>query len=119
MTKHYVSVECIQLAGREAYKVWTIAESAAEAASIQAMLVDRKPARAFVGAEFPNPPAGYDPLDREDEPWPSDATATTYPPPCDGNNAAGDLLARAQHEAAEGGGDCTGTACLLTRGAND
>jgi hypothetical protein len=48
------------------------------------------------------------------------------PPNCDGfahsgqePTQAGQLLAHAQHEAAEGGPECTATACLMARGAND
>lgn len=98
MSKHYACVERVRLMGRKAFKIWTIAESEAEAYSIQLMLSDRKPARAFVGTEFPNEPV--------------------YPPPCDGNNSAGDLLAQGQYEAAMDGDDCTGAACLLTRGSD-
>lgn len=48
------------------------------------------------------------------------AALANYPPPnCDGFTHAGEALAHAQHEAAISGADCNGTACLMTRGAND
>jgi hypothetical protein len=54
------------------------------------------------------------------------AALAAFPPPCDGNAQfghegaqAGQVLAHAQHEAAEGGPECTATACLMARGAND
>lgn len=56
-----------------------------------------------------------EPLDPPEEPWPSDATARVYPPNCDG---AGEALAQAQHEAAIDGDECTGAACLITRGSD-
>ena len=108
MSRHFVGVESVTVAGRECFKVWTVCESAAEASHVQSLLVDRKPARAFVGAEFP-----------ADEPeWPSDANAATYPPNCETGAYAGEVLAQAQYEAATSGEDCTGTACLITRGSD-
>lgn len=59
-----------------------------------------------------------EPLDPPEEPWPSDATARVYPPPCDGNHA-GTALAIAQHIAAEEGDGCTSAVCAMTRGSGD
>ena len=66
-----------------------------------------------------------EPLDPPEEPWPSDATARTYPPNCDGppsgyaEPSVGEVLAQAQHVAAEEGEGCTSTVCAMTRGSGD
>jgi hypothetical protein len=79
-----------------------------------AALIKAQPAdAAYLPTPFGHAGEPFDP----EEPWPSDATAITLPPPCDGNNA-GEALAQAQHEAALDGDGCTSGACLLTRGSD-
>lgn len=100
-------VEVVQLV-EDGWLVKCWAKTAAEAEAIQ---------RACQGVPKP---AAFVPFDPPEEPaWPSDATAREYPPNCDGNNTAGDVLAQAQYEAAVDGDDCTSGVCLAVRGAND
>lgn len=108
-------VETIKLENAYLTKVWS--ETAPEAYAVECAAQSVPPASAFrPKAEQPNPGEAFDP----EEKWPSDDRATWYHGPinCDGHNA-GTVLAQAQHGAADDGDDCTGVACLLTRGAND
>lgn len=58
-----------------------------------------------------------EPLDPPEEPWPSDATAREYPPPCD-FQSFGVAAAAAQIAAAEGDDACGSLGCLLDRGSD-
>lgn len=112
-------VEVCKLEEGYLVKAWTKTAPEAYAVQMAAQLVPPPPAFQPVSSGAFDPP--------EEPVWPSDATATWYPqdsgrgdfpPPCDGNNVAGDLLAQAQHEAAVDGDECTSGVCLLTRGSD-
>lgn len=89
-------------------KAW--AKSEAEAARLQFALVGVPTSEAFVPTPGTSSPKLGIPFDDEENPaWPSDKTArivdqvganeTTrndFPPPCDGNNSAGQYIAGAQ-----------------------
>lgn len=64
-------------------KAW--AKTEAEAARLQFALVGVPPELPNVGTTMPKP---------EEESWPSDRTATNYPPNCDGLNCAEALTER-------------------------
>lgn len=114
----------------DGYLVRAWCKTAPEAYAVQCVAQSVPPPRAYQpnsGTEQPNSGIPFD--DPEEPAWPSDARATWYNGPinCDGHNAeavlaensAGAVLAQGQFEAAVDGDECTGAACLITRGAND
>lgn len=118
-------VEIVKLEDGYLVKAWC--KTAPEAYAVQCASQSVPPPSAYKpnpGTNQPNPGTAFDP----EEKWPSDDRATWYhgPPNCQGNNAqavlpdnsAGAVLAQAQHEAAVDGDDCTGAACLITRGSD-
>lgn len=102
-------VEVCKLEEGYLVKAWTKTAPEAYAVQMAAQIVPPPP------AFQPVPSGAFDPP--EEPAWPSDATATWYPPNCDGNQS-GVALAQAQHEAAVDGDECTSGACLLTRGSD-
>lgn len=86
----YIFAERVDTFAGPAFRVGTICATEAEALSVCEMLRNRKPPQAF-----------------QPEPETKETTLT-----------AGELLAQGQHEAALDETECTGAACLLTRGGD-
>lgn len=77
-------VETIKLDNGYLTKVWS--ETAPEAYAVECAAQAVPPPSAYKPrGDQPNPSEAFDPEER----WPSDATATDYPPNCEGNNSAG------------------------------
>jgi len=121
-------VEIAKLEDGYLVKAWC--KTAPEAYAVQCVAQRVAIAEAFmptVGTEQPKSGTAFDPP--EVPAWPSDDSTRWYNGPinCDGHNAeavstensAGAVLARGQFDAAVDGDECTGAACLITRGAND
>lgn len=119
-------VEVIAL--EEGWLVKSWCKTAAEAEAVQAACQRVNRPEAFMPTTGMAQPKVGIPFDPPEEPvWPSDTKATwypadtgrdAYPPNCQGNNSAGNVLAHGQFEAAVDGDDCTSGACLITRGSD-
>jgi hypothetical protein len=106
----------------DGYLVKAWCKTAPEAAAVQAAAHKTPPAAAFTPALS----AGEAFDSAEVVPLAGGSVGNAMPPNCDGNahsgqepTQAGQVLAQARHEAAISGAECNGTACLMTRGAND
>lgn len=97
MSRHSTYHDFKDATGTPVYAVTLYCQSAAEREA-----VDAAGKRVAVAAAFDPPEVPV---------WPH------MPPNCEGHSA-GEVLAQAQHEAAISGDECTGNACLLTRGSD-
>jgi hypothetical protein len=122
-------VEIIPLESGYVVKGW--AQTEAEAFALQSALVAVPPARAFTpglarGEAFdaPERASGFAEHATNGRPVEAGESLQFYAPPNCGlppsgyAEDAGTALALAQHEAACDGDECTGAACLLTRGSD-